>query len=39
MSSRKKMKKGKDKQVFKATANKTKSINVKPIPVRGGIHL
>lgn len=36
---RQKMKKRKDRKVFNATANKTKSINVKPIPVRGGIHL
>ena len=36
---RKKMKKTKDKQVFKQTANKTKAINVSPVVKRGGIRL
>ena len=36
---RKKMKKNKDKQVFKQTANKTKAINVSPVVKRGGIRL
>lgn len=29
----------KDKAVFARTANKVKAINVKPLPMRGGIRL
>ena len=29
----------KDQAVFKRTANKVKAINVKPLPMRGGIRL
>ena len=36
---RKKMQKSLDKKVFRATANKTKAINVSPIVKRGGIRL
>lgn len=36
---RKLMKKRKDRKVFSKTANKTKSVNVKPVSMRGGIRL
>ncbi len=36
---RKKMPKGRDKQVFKRTAAKSKKINVDPTIFRGGIRL
>ena len=36
---RKKMRKGKDQQVFKRTAEKSKKININPTIYRGGIRL
>lgn len=36
---RKKMRKGKDQQVFKRTATKSKKININPTIYRGGIRL
>lgn len=36
---RRKMKKYKDKRIFKVTADKTKKINVNPSLMRGGIRL
>lgn len=36
---RKPLKPGKDRKVFKATATKTKKINVAPKNMRGGIRL
>lgn len=36
---RKPLKGGKDKKVFKATANKTKKVNIAPKTMRGGIRL
>lgn len=36
---RKRMKRGKDRKVFKHTANKTKKINIAPKVMRGGIRL
>lgn len=39
MRHRKKMRRNKDKQVFRHTAMKTKDINVSPKIMRGGIRL
>lgn len=39
MSSRQKMKKSKDKQIFKKSSDSTKKINIKPNVARGGIRL
>lgn len=39
MSSRTPVKPGKDKLVFRNTADKTKRVNVKPTQMRGGIRL
>lgn len=39
MKKRKKMYRRKDRKVFKATAAKTKAINIKAAPMRGGIRL
>lgn len=39
MAKRAKTRKRKDKKVFKQTANKTKAINIKAAPMRGGIRL
>jgi len=39
MARRKPMRVKKDKAVFARTASKTKAINVKPLPMRGGIRL
>lgn len=36
---RKKMKGKRDKKIFRATANKTKAINVSPKNMRGGTRL
>lgn len=36
---RKRMPKRRDRKVFKTTANKTKTINIKPVVMRGGIRL
>lgn len=36
---RKKMSAGKDRQVFRHSADKTKKINVYPKPYRGGIRM
>ena len=36
---RKKMRKGKDQQVFKRTAAKSKKININPTIYRGGFRL
>lgn len=36
---RKKMKGKRDKKIFKATANKTKAINISPKNMRGGTRL
>lgn len=36
---RKKMKAKKDKKIFKATAKKTKAINISPKNMRGGTRL
>jgi hypothetical protein len=36
---RKKMHRRKDRSVFRSTADRVKSINVKPIMMRGGIRL
>ena len=39
MARRKPVRIKKDKAVFARTASKTKAINVKPLPMRGGIRL
>lgn len=39
MKHRAKMSKGKDKKIFKRTANKSKKINIAPKLMRGGIRL
>ena len=39
MAKRRPVKVIKDKAIFKRTADKTKTINVKPLPMRGGIRL
>lgn len=39
MARRRPMRVKKDKAVFARTASKTKAINVKPLPMRGGIRL
>lgn len=39
MAKRMKTHRKKDKSVFKKTANKTKTINIKGAPMRGGIRL
>lgn len=39
MKKRKPVKKKKDKKIFAKTANKTKSINIRPGQWRGGISL
>lgn len=39
MAYRKKMKPNRDKQMFNATARKTKTINLSQKPMRGGIRL
>lgn len=36
---RKRMNKGKDRKIFRTTANKTRLINLKPVTMRGGIRL
>lgn len=36
---RKKMKKSKDKKVFRQTASKSKKININPVIYRGGMRL
>ena len=36
---RKRMKKGKDRKIFKKTADRTRLINLKPVVMRGGIRL
>lgn len=36
---RSRVRKSKDKKVFRQTANKTQSINVRPVTYRGGIRL
>lgn len=36
---RSKVKKGKDKRIFKHSADKTKKINIYPVVPRGGIRL
>lgn len=36
---RKKMKSKRDKKIFRATANKTKAINISPKNMRGGTRL
>ncbi len=36
---RKRMPRGKDNQVFRRTAAKSKRININPLPFRGGIRL
>lgn len=36
---RKKMKRGKDRKVFRRTATKSKKININPTIFRGGIRL
>lgn len=36
---RKSMSFGKDQKIFRATAEKTRSINVRPMMMRGGIRL
>lgn len=37
--SRKRMRHGKDKRVFRRTASKSKKININPTIMRGGIRL
>ena len=39
MSSRHKVRKGKDRKVFSNAADKVKKINIKPMVARGGIRL
>lgn len=39
MAHRKKVKMSRDRKVFKATASKTKKININPKIMRGGIRL
>lgn len=39
MAKRRPVKVKKDQAVFARTANKVKAINVKPLPMRGGIRL
>ena len=39
MARRRPVKVRKDKAVFSRTASKSKAINVKPLPMRGGIRL
>lgn len=36
---RKKMRKQRDRKIFRNTADKTRVINVKPVVMRGGIRL
>lgn len=36
---RRKMNKHKDRRVFKSTADKTQTLNLKPVTMRGGIRL
>ena len=35
----KKMKKGRDRKIFRKTADRTKKLNVRPMLYRGGIRL
>lgn len=37
--SRKRMRRGKDKKVFRRTASQSKKININPVVMRGGIRL
>lgn len=39
MAKRRPVKVKKDKAIFTRTAEKTKTINVRPLPMRGGIRL